>query len=41
MPVEVKERKVIVELTIAAGDTVCAKARVVAVRAPASMRPAT
>ena len=36
-PVEVGERKVIVEMTIRAGDTDCAKARVVAVRAPANM----
>lgn len=35
--VEVGERKVIVEMTIHAGDTECAKARVVAVRAPANM----
>ena len=36
---EVGERKVIVELTVTAADTECAKAHVVAVRAPASMRP--
>lgn len=39
--VEVKERKVIVELTVSADGAECARARVVAVRAPASMRPAT
>lgn len=39
--VEVKERKVIVELTVSAAGAECAKARVVAVRAPASMRPGT
>lgn len=38
--VEVKERKVVVELTISAEGSDCAKARVIAVRAPASMRPA-
>jgi acyl-coenzyme A thioesterase PaaI-like protein len=36
---EVGERKVIVELTVTAAETECAKAHVVAVRAPASMRP--
>lgn len=36
--VERSERKAIVEMTIAAGDVVCARARVVAVPAPASMR---
>jgi acyl-coenzyme A thioesterase PaaI-like protein len=36
--VEVKERKVVVELTISAGGAECAKARVIAVRAPATMR---
>ena len=35
--VEVGERKVVVEMTIAAGDTETARARVVAVRAPAKM----
>jgi acyl-coenzyme A thioesterase PaaI-like protein len=39
--VEVKERKVIVELTVSADGAACAKARVVAVRAPASMRAET
>jgi acyl-coenzyme A thioesterase PaaI-like protein len=37
--VEVGERKVTVELSAAAADTDCARAHVVAVRAPASMRP--
>ena len=37
--VEVGERKVIVELSVTAGGTECAQARVVAVRAPATMRP--
>ena len=37
--VEVGERKVIVELSVTAADTECAQARVVAVRAPATMRP--
>jgi hypothetical protein len=32
------ERKVIVEVTLSAQDVECAKGRVVAVRAPASMR---
>jgi acyl-coenzyme A thioesterase PaaI-like protein len=36
---EVGERKVIVELSVSAADAECAKAHVVAVRAPASMRP--
>jgi acyl-coenzyme A thioesterase PaaI-like protein len=36
--VEVAERKVIVELTVSADATECARARVVAVRAPATMR---
>ena len=39
--VEVKERKVIVELTISAAGSECARARVIAVRAPASMRAQT
>jgi len=38
--VEVGPRKVIVELTVFAHDAECARARVVAVPAPASMRPA-
>ena len=37
-PVETGERKVIVEVTLSADDNVCAKGRVVAVRAPVSMR---
>lgn len=36
--VEVKERKVIVELTVSAEGAACARARIIAVRAPASMR---
>jgi hypothetical protein len=36
--VEVGERKVVVELTVFAEATECARARVVAVRAPATMR---
>jgi uncharacterized protein (TIGR00369 family) len=39
-PVEVGERKVIVEMSVFAAETECARARVVAVRAPATMRPA-
>lgn len=38
-PVEVGEKKVIVEMSIFAGDTECSRARVVAVRAPDTMRP--
>lgn len=38
--VEVGERKVVVETSVFAGDLECARARVVAVRAPATMRPA-
>lgn len=37
--VEVGERKVVVEMSIFADDLECARARVVAVRAPATMRP--
>lgn len=37
-PIEVGERKVIVEMGIFADDAECARARVVAVRAPATMR---
>ena len=37
--VEVGERKVIVELSVTAADIESAQARVVAVRAPATMRP--
>lgn len=40
-PVEVKERKVVVEMGVWSGDVECARARVVAVRAPASMVPGT
>jgi acyl-coenzyme A thioesterase PaaI-like protein len=36
---EVGARKVIVELSISAAGEECARARVVAVRAPANMRP--
>lgn len=36
-PVEQSERKVIVEMSVFAADAECARARVVAVRAPASM----
>ncbi len=36
-PVEVKERKVVVELTVSADGEDCARAKVIAVRAPASM----
>lgn len=35
---ELAERKVIVEVSVFAGETECARARVVAVRAPATMR---
>jgi len=37
--VEVGERKVVVEMSVFADDLECARARVVAVRAPATMRP--
>jgi acyl-CoA thioesterase FadM len=37
---EVRERKVTVELTVEVDDAICARARVVAVRAPATMRRA-
>ena len=40
-PVEVGERKVIVEMSIFAGERETARARVVAVRAPSTMRAAT
>lgn len=36
--VEIGERKVIVEMHVLAGDVECARARVIAVRAPATMR---
>ncbi len=39
-PVQVGERKVIVEASVMAGDAECARGRVVAVRMPESMRPA-
>jgi len=39
IPVEVKERKVIVEITVLAGDTVCARGQVIAVKMPDSMLP--
>lgn len=38
-PLEVGERKVVVDVHVFAGDAECATARVVAVRAPANMRP--
>ena len=38
--VEVKERKVVVEIEVFAGDTLCARGRVVAVRMPDNMAPA-
>ncbi len=38
---EVGERKVIVEVELSAGDALCARGRVVAVRMPAQMRPRT
>lgn len=38
-PTEVGERKVVVEMSIFAGDTETARARVIAVRAPSTMRP--
>ena len=37
---EIGERKVVVEMTVFANDAACARARVVAVRAPATMRRA-
>ncbi|MCJ7557621.1 MAG: PaaI family thioesterase [Gammaproteobacteria bacterium] len=37
--VEVKERKVIVEITVLGGETVCARGQVVAVKMPDSMLP--
>ena len=36
-PIEIGERKVVVEMHVFAGDTDCANARVVAVRAPSTM----
>jgi acyl-coenzyme A thioesterase PaaI-like protein len=41
VPVEVKERKVLVEVTLSANGVVCAKGQVVAVRIPESMIPKT
>ncbi len=37
-PVEVSERKVVVEASVLAGESECARGRVVAVRMPATMR---
>ncbi len=34
---ECKEKKVVVDITVSAGETVCAKGRVIAVKMPASM----
>ena len=39
-PADVGERKIIVEVTLSADGVECARGRVVAVRLPASMRPA-
>lgn len=38
-PVEIKQRKVIVEITVQAGDTLCARGQVIAVKMPESMLP--
>ena len=38
-PLDVGERKVVVEMSVYADDAECARARVIAVSAPASMRP--
>ena len=40
-PTEVKERKVVVDVSITADDVECVRARVVAVRAPSTMVPAS
>ena len=37
-PTEIKERKVVVEMTVSAGDAVCARGTVVAVLMPEAMR---
>lgn len=37
--VDVGDKKVVVEMSVLAGADACARARVIAVRAPASMRP--
>jgi acyl-CoA thioesterase FadM len=38
---EVKERKIIVDITLSAGNVVCAKGQVIAVLMPESMIPKT
>ncbi len=38
--VELKEKKVVVEITVSANDAVCAKGKVVAVKMPDTMKPA-
>jgi acyl-coenzyme A thioesterase PaaI-like protein len=40
IPLEIKGRKVIVAITVLAGDTICARGQVIAVRMPDSMLPA-
>jgi len=39
-PTDIGEKKVVVEMSVYAGETECVRARVIAVRAPATMRPA-
>ena len=39
IPVEVKERKVVVEIVLSAAGKACAKGQVIAVRMPDSMLP--
>lgn len=39
VPVEIRERKVIVEISVRAGDTVCARGQVIAVKMPETMLP--
>jgi len=38
-PVEIKDRKVIVEISLHAGDTLCARGTVIAVKMPENMLP--
>jgi acyl-CoA thioesterase FadM len=40
IPLEIKGRKVIVAITVLAGDTICARGQVIAVKMPDSMLPA-
>lgn len=39
VPVEIKEKKVVVEITVSANGKVCAKGQVIAVKMPESMAP--